>query len=186
MLGFRMFASKVVAWAVAVLMCSAACSAIEPKCKNGTCPNQRVAQATANVVQATANVVHGTAHAAYEIVSPPYGQFVTKQVYPSSDYVPQAPQPIGKSCCCQPVNQCSQPSVSSGGLAQAKAAKQAERGRMHHVGGGLGGGSYEGVGFSTSGPDEAIKASCYWGQKNPIDIGVSCTKRGCYATVIYQ
>lgn len=72
------------------------------------------------------------------------------------------------------------------GLAQAKAELQASQGRMRHVGGGLGGGSYEGVGFSTRGPDEAIRNSCYWGQRTPIDIGVQCNNRGCYATVIYQ
>ena len=75
---------------------------------------------------------------------------------------------------------------SSQGLAQQKSNTQASQGRMRHLGGGFGGGRYEGVGFSTVSAQDAITRCCYWGQKTPIDIGVQRGNNGWYATVIYR
>ena len=75
--------------------------------------------------------------------------------------------------------------VVSSGLAQSKAERQAACGRMHHIGGGYGGGNYEGVGFSTISADHAISKCCYWGKRQAMDIGVARGRNGWYATVIY-
>jgi hypothetical protein len=71
-------------------------------------------------------------------------------------------------------------------VAQQKATQQASEGRMRHVGGSMGTGRYEGVGFSTSSADEAIRKCCYWGQKTPTGIGVARGSNGWYATVLYR
>jgi hypothetical protein len=75
--------------------------------------------------------------------------------------------------------------VCANGLAQWKAERQAASGRLYHVGGGFNGGCAEGVGFSTSSPDAAIRACCYWGRKPVQEIGVARGRNGWYATVIY-
>lgn len=72
------------------------------------------------------------------------------------------------------------------GLAQWKAERQAADGVLRHVGGGFGGGRCEGVGFSTSSPQAAIQACCYWGRRPVREIGVARGRRGWYATVIYE
>jgi hypothetical protein len=74
----------------------------------------------------------------------------------------------------------------STGLAQWKAERQAAEGRMRHVGGGFGGGRYEGVGFSTYSSDSAIRACCYWGKRPVREIGVARGRSGWFATVIYE
>jgi hypothetical protein len=76
--------------------------------------------------------------------------------------------------------------VVAGSVAQAKAQQQAAEGRMRHVGGGMGAGSYEGVGFSTVSAEHAVSKCCYWGQRKAIDIGVARGRNGWYATVIYR
>lgn len=84
---------------------------------------------------------------------------------------------------------CEVQSVRAGvnaGLAQWKAERQAAENRMRHVGGGFGGGRYEGVGFSTSSPDSAIRACCYWGKRPVREIGVARGRSGWFATVIYE
>lgn len=81
---------------------------------------------------------------------------------------------------------CTHKLFSGAGLAQRKAEQQASEGRCRHVGGGFGNGRYEGVGFSTSSPDAAVRACCYWGQRQAIDVGVARGRNGWYATVIYQ
>jgi hypothetical protein len=75
---------------------------------------------------------------------------------------------------------------ATAGVAQAKADMQSRQGVMRHVGGSMGAGRYEGVGFSSVSADDAIRRCCYWGQKTPIEIGVSRGANGWYATVIYQ
>ena len=67
--------------------------------------------------------------------------------------------------------------------AQGVANIQASRGSMGHVGGNKG---YEGVGFSSRSADDAIRNCCYWGQKTPIEIGVSRGRNGWYACVRYR
>ena len=74
----------------------------------------------------------------------------------------------------------------AGGIAQAKAEQQARSGVMRHVGGSMGAGRYEGVGFSTESADHAIRKCCYWGQRTPVDIGVARGRTGWYATVLYR
>lgn len=71
-------------------------------------------------------------------------------------------------------------------IARAKAQQQASEGRMRHVGGSLGSGGYEGVGFSTRSADDAIRKCCYWGQRSPVGIGVARGNNGWYATVLYR
>lgn len=71
-------------------------------------------------------------------------------------------------------------------VAQRKAQQQAAEGRMRHVGGSLGSGGYEGVGFSTRSAEDAIRNCCYWGQRTPTAVGVSRGPNGWYATVLYR
>lgn len=71
-------------------------------------------------------------------------------------------------------------------VAQRKAQQQASEGRMRHVGGSMGSGRYEGVGYSTVSADHAVTQCCYWGQRTPVGIGVARGARGWYATVLYR
>lgn len=75
--------------------------------------------------------------------------------------------------------------VCANGLAQWKAERQAAEGRMRHVGGGFGGGQYEGVGFDSRSPEAAIRRCCYWGKLPVLEIGVARGRNGWYATVLY-
>ncbi len=71
-------------------------------------------------------------------------------------------------------------------IAKQKAQQQANEGRMRHVGGSMGSGRYEGVGFSTVSADAAIRQCCYWGQRSPTGVGVARGRNGWYATVLYR
>ncbi len=71
-------------------------------------------------------------------------------------------------------------------IAQQKSQQQASSGRMRHVGGSMGTGRYEGVGFSSVSAEDAIRRSCYWGQRTPTGIGVVRGANGWYATVLYR
>ena len=71
-------------------------------------------------------------------------------------------------------------------IAKAKSEQQAREGRMRHVGGSMGTGRYEGVGFSTVSADDAIRKCCYWGVKKPTGISAVRGARGWFATVIYR
>lgn len=75
--------------------------------------------------------------------------------------------------------------TTDGGLAQAKAEQQAREGRMRHVGGSFGSGRFEGVGFSSVGPDDAIRRFCYYGQRPIAEQGVARGANGWYACVLY-
>ena len=68
--------------------------------------------------------------------------------------------------------------------AQGVAQIQASRNSMGHCGGNRG--QYEGVGYSSSSSEAAIKRCCYWGQRTPVDIGVARGKNGWYACVRYR
>jgi hypothetical protein len=73
------------------------------------------------------------------------------------------------------------------GLAQSKAARAAQMGLRGHLGGGLGGAKYEGVGWSNQSPQQAIEHCCYWGTRPTAQIGVSKGRDGCwYACVLYH
>jgi hypothetical protein len=74
--------------------------------------------------------------------------------------------------------------VTRGGTAQADAEAMAASGVMRHCG--HNGGQYEGVGFSTSSADDAVSRCCYWGQKQPAEIGVARGSRGWFACVLYR
>lgn len=71
------------------------------------------------------------------------------------------------------------------GTAQWKAEQSARMGSVAHIGGGFGGGSFEGNGFGAT-PDQAVRNACYWGQRTPIEIGVARGANGYYATVFYR
>ena len=68
--------------------------------------------------------------------------------------------------------------------AQADAECMAREGRMRHCG--RNGGRREGVGFSTTGPDQAIRACCFWGKYRAREVGVARGPRGWYACVRYE
>ena len=77
--------------------------------------------------------------------------------------------------------------LSQSGLAQSKAVRAAQMGLRGHLGGGLGGAKYEGVGWSNRSPRDAIENCCYWGTRPTVEIGVSKGQDGCwYACVLYQ
>lgn len=97
---------------------------------------------------------------------------------------------------CQPVYQ-NQPAGSAnattytttnsfGNLAQSKANQAASRGIKGHVGGGLGGARYEGVGWSTSSAESALQSCCYWGSRPVAQMGVARGHDGWYACVLYH
>jgi len=70
--------------------------------------------------------------------------------------------------------------------AMAKSLQQASQGRMAHVGV-LQAGTYEGVGFSSSSPEQALAACCYSNSGlRVIDQAVVPGPGGWYATKIYS
>lgn len=65
--------------------------------------------------------------------------------------------------------------------AQDAAIVMARRGVLVHSGCGC----YEGIGFSTTSPDDAVRRCCYWGQRRPKEIATARGPRGWYAVVRY-
>jgi hypothetical protein len=92
----------------------------------------------------------------------------------------------------QPVRTVVHSTAQGMGLAHQKSQQQASEGTMRHVGGGFGGGRYEGVGFSTSSSEAALRACCYRGQRQVRDEAVvyGYNRRlrcyGWFATTIYN
>jgi len=79
------------------------------------------------------------------------------------------------------------PRTVSTGLAQSKAQQAASSGFRGHIGGGLGGARYEGVGWSNQSAQAAIEHCCYWGTRPTAQIGVSRGSDGLwYACVLYH
>ncbi len=154
------------------------------ECANGQCYRQSgvARQVVGNTVRGTAQAVdragtiavHATG-AVIERVVDATGQILTATVDTTGNVVYAAAR-----VATAPVR------VVSAGLAQSKAERQASSNRLYHVGGGFGGGCAEGVGFSTSSPDRAIRACCYWGKLPVQEIGVARGRNGWYATVIYS
>lgn len=78
------------------------------------------------------------------------------------------------------------------GLAASKSRQQASQGIMRHVGGGFGGGRYEGVGFSSRSAQDALRRCCYYGTRPIRDQAVvhgynrQLRCWGWFATVIYN
>lgn len=75
------------------------------------------------------------------------------------------------------------PSNVDTSTAQGVAEAQAQSGQCRHFGGNTG---YEGVGFSSAGPEEAKRNCCFWGQRTPVDIGIARGARGWFACVRYR
>ena len=50
------------------------------------------------------------------------------------------------------------------------------------------GGGYEGIGFSTTSADDAIRRCCFWGKRQPVEIATSFSvrRRGWVAVVRYR
>lgn len=76
----------------------------------------------------------------------------------------------------------SAPSNVDTSSAQGVAEAQAQCGQCRHFGGNSG---YEGVGFSSAGPEEAKRNCCFWGSRTPREIGVARGPRGWFACVRY-
>lgn len=73
---------------------------------------------------------------------------------------------------------------AGGGLtAQQSAEASAREGVMAHRGGSY---RYEGVGFSTRSPGDAIRRCCYHGLKRAVEVGVARGANGWYACVRYR
>ena len=67
--------------------------------------------------------------------------------------------------------------------AQAHAESLASSGGFAHCG--RRGGVYEGLGFSTRSPDDAIRRSCFWGQRKVREIGTAwCPQRRGWVAVV--
>ena len=96
----------------------------------------------------------------------------TKTVVPANSTTPTTPA-------------AATPAVAAYGSAQWKAEQSARLCSVQHLGGGFGGGSFEGNGFGST-AQQAIQNSCYWGQRTPIEIGVALGANGYYATVFYR
>ena len=71
-------------------------------------------------------------------------------------------------------------------VAQQKATQQASQSRMRHVGGSMGSGRYEGVGFSSSSAAQALRNCCYYGQRPIVEQSVVRGRNGWYACVRYR
>ena len=83
------------------------------------------------------------------------------------------------------VNRFTSTSAGVSSLAQSKAEQMASRGQLVHLGGGFGGGSFEGIGFGAT-ADQAVASCCGWGQRSPLEIGVASGRGGFYACVLYR
>ena len=113
-----------------------------------------------------------------------YAGTYTSSVPTISTYQPSNSYSSVSSSTSQPV---SSYASSGSGLAQSKASQAASMGLQGHLGGSLGGARYEGVGWSTRGPQDAVQRCCYWGQRPVSQIGVSQGSNGCwYACVLYR
>ena len=70
--------------------------------------------------------------------------------------------------------------------AQQHAETLAANGTFAHCG--RRGSGYEGIGFSSSSPDDAVRRCCYWGQRRVREIGTAwcARRRGWVAVVRYE
>lgn len=69
--------------------------------------------------------------------------------------------------------------------AQADAETMARTGVLRHCG--RAGGRREGIGFSTAGPDAALRSCCYYGRYKIVEKGVAWSplRRGWFAVIRY-
>lgn len=138
------FASVCLCFVIACLLCTPMFA--QEACQTGTCYRPSVIYSTSRVV---GTVVGNTVEAVGTVVAAPV------------HYLQEV----------QPVR-----SVVHGfasGLAQSKAEQQAARQSCCHVGGGYNGGRAEGVGFSTSSPEAAVRRCCFYGQRQLRESGVA-------------
>jgi hypothetical protein len=72
------------------------------------------------------------------------------------------------------------------GSAQADADEMARTGILRHCG--RNGGRREGIGFSTAGPDAALRSCCYYGRYRIVEKAVawSPVRRGWFAVIRYE
>jgi hypothetical protein len=68
--------------------------------------------------------------------------------------------------------------------AQQDADEMARSGVMRHCG--RNGGRREGIGFSTSSPDAALRNCCYYGKYRIVEKGVARGPRGWFAVIRYE
>jgi len=70
--------------------------------------------------------------------------------------------------------------------AQIDADEMARTGILRHCG--RNGGRREGIGFSTAGPDEALRSCCYYGRYRIVEKAVawSPVRRGWFAVIRYE
>jgi len=68
--------------------------------------------------------------------------------------------------------------------AQDDAEQMARTGVLRHCG--KNGGRREGIGFSSSSPDAAVKNCCYYGRYRIVERGVARGPRGWYAVLRYE
>lgn len=70
--------------------------------------------------------------------------------------------------------------------AQADAEQMARTGVLRHCG--RNGGRREGIGFSTAGPDAAMRACCYYGRYRIVEAATawSPVRRGWFAVIRYE
>lgn len=68
--------------------------------------------------------------------------------------------------------------------AQEDAEHMARTGVLRHCG--RAGGRREGIGFSATSPDHALRNCCFWGAYRAREIGIARGRRGWYACVRYE
>ncbi len=144
------------------------------------------APSQANVVVQTTNYAPST-NTAY--AAPTNGVIQTSAVETSGSPIVQANSVVTTqnvmTQAAPVVSQSVPQAAAAPGSAQWKAEQSARIGSVQHLGGGFGGGSFEGNGFGPT-ADQAIRNSCYWGQRTPIEIGVARGANGYYATIFYR
>ena len=119
---------------------------------------------------------------------PTSGNYVPSQTYTSRRNVVRS-QPVNYSTSnySSGTQYSSTSGSSTSGLAQQKAVRAAKMGLRGHLGGGLGGAKYEGVGWSNQSAQRAIESCCYWGVRPTAQIGCTRGSDGFwYACVLYN
>lgn len=136
---------------------------VAQSCPGGVCPRVQAAvtgvrHAAADLIYHTGNVVHG----------------------------PAVPGVYADGTVCQPPAVASVPRRMPGVLTAAHSTFMAATGRFVHSGRFVPGATKEGIGFSSVSAQDAIRHCCYWGQAQPVSIGVRRGIGGWYATVQYR
>jgi len=154
------------------------------------CVSHAEARGRRMVQQPTYNQYYNTAVPA-NVVSQPTAVVASKPVVPANGVVQtsatepaSAVVPANSTTPAAPIAPAA-PVVAAVGSAQWKAEQSARLCSVQHLGGGFGGGSFEGNGYGAT-AQQAIQNCCFWGQRTPIEIGVARGANGYYATVFYR